>query len=321
MIGRTDAQAPLTLQNNQPGVMSIMPGDTQCWMFPRSALGDRSSPATSRIPSSDDLVDFDRMSEEMESRLIGSELKKRQGGDHSLYLTLSVCGQPSATVNNPSGPPPPLELYISQISGDQCPGPNFTGQQGWEPADGGFANYTDTTSGDSYFGVFAPTSSGFSGSYDYEITASIETPYTYYQDFQSLYYLDSDQNSSLLMTTNLTTSNTSISQWMQSGSPFSVFLHPQEDVMITGLLRSYCGLNNSAAIRTMNDIEVGMTTVAGGLPKQQYYVDGLNKSTAYYAVMALESNFSQSGSGNPGGGGTVWQDISFDTKAGNKRTI
>ena len=318
ILGRATASSTFILGNNMPAAMSIAPSDIQCFKFPQTALDMTPSLITQALPPSHDERDNSQSLDDQNLGTTGSELRKRQGSDHLLYLTLSVCGQPSSAVSNPVAPPPPLELYISQALDDQCPGPNYAGQQGWLTADGGFTNYTNPTSGDSYFTVSAPQASGFNGNYTYELTASIDTPFTYYEDLPGLFFVDSDQNSSFFMTNNLTTSNSSTQQdaWMQTGAPFTLFMHDADDIMITGLLKSYCGLNTSAQIRTMADVEVGMTTVAGGLPKQQYYVKGLNKSTSYHAVMALPSNFTQVGNGMPGGGGVVWQDVVMTTKTG-----
>ena len=318
ILGRAPAPSIVQLENNIPAVMSIAPSDIQCFIFPQTALDKTPSLVTQALPPSQDEIDTGHAMDDQHIGSAGLELRRRQASDHLLYLTLSVCGQPSSAVSNPSGPPPPLELYISQGMGDECPGPNFAGQQAWLTADGGFSNYTNPTSGDSYFTVSALQAQGFNGNYTYELTASIDAPFTYYEELPGLFFVDSDQNSSFFMTNNLTISNSSKQQdaWMQTGAPFTMFMHDANDMMITGLLRSYCGLNVSAQIRTMTDIEVGMTTIAGGLPKQQFYVKGLNKTTPYHAVMALPSNYTQTGIGMPGGGGVVWQDILMTTKTG-----
>ncbi|MCJ1433810.1 stretch-activated cation channel mid1 [Xylographa pallens] len=318
ILGRAPAPSTVQLANNIPAVMSIAPADTQCFIFPQTALDQPPSLVTQALPPNRVEIVTGHAIDDHDMGYTGSELRRRQRSDHLLYLTLSVCGQPSSAISNPKGPPPPLELYISQAMNDECPGPNFAGQQGWLTADGGFTNYTNPTSGDSYFTVSAPQAQGFNGNYTYELTASIDAPFTYYEELPGLFFVDSDQNSSFFMTNNLTTSNSSTQQdeWMQTGAPFTMFMHDANDVMITGLLRSYCGLNTSAQIRTMADVEVGMTTIAGGLPKQQYYVKGLNKTTSYHAVMALPSNYTQTGVGMPGGGGVVWQDILMTTKTG-----
>jgi calcium channel MID1 len=316
IIGRAEAPATQTLYNNVPGVDSIAPGNEQYWIFPASALtGTRSSP-TPAIPSTPILVDTSAVSGDEDAPLVRPELKARQSTGY-IYITLSVCGQPSASDSDPTGPPQPLELYIAHSPDNTTPGPSYTGQQAKTQADGGFVNYTDQTSEDTYIGVYAPTNSGFSGNFTYELTASVDEPYTYQQAFQPLYFLDSDQNSTLLITTNLSVPNSSAQTWMSTGGPFSVFIVDQSDVTVPGLLNSYCGLNSTAQIRGQQDIEVGMTSVYGGLAQQQFYVTGLNQSTSYYAIMALDSQYTKSGPGNPGGGGMVWQSMTFNTKTDN----
>lgn len=319
IIGRQAAPGVNTMANNMPQQMSIAPGDTQCFMFPQTALDATPSLLTQKLPLSSFGVDASLVCHAQDVGHTVSELRKRQASDHGLHITLSVCTQPSAMADNPNGPPPALELFVSQSGGVDCPGPTFNGQQNSHPANGGFFNYSDCTSGDSYFAVSAPQTTGFSGNYSYELAASIDTPYTYYQDFQSLFFLDSDQNSSIFVTSNLTLSNSTTQQqaWMDSGSPYSIFMHDSSDVMIKGVLNSYCGLNNSAQLKSMADVEVDMTSLGGGFPKQQYYVPGLNKSTTYFAVMALNGNYTQSkGAGSPNGGGVVWQAITMTTKSG-----
>ena len=307
IIGRAPSPVTQTLQNNVPAIMTIMPGDLQNFVFPASALSTALSSPTPAIPPSQIVVDT----------------SAGPGTEPNLYLTLSICAQPFATVDNPSGPPLPLDLYISYSNiNNQNPGPGLNmQQQGMVSTNQGFVNYTEHTSGDTYIGVSAPSTLGFSGNYTYQLTASNDEPYTYAQDFQSLYFLDSDSESGLFVTNNLTTSNSTAQEWMSAGTPFGIFVQNQNDVSIQGLLRSYCGLNNSAQIKSSVGVEMGLNTVAGGFPKQQFYVPGLNKSSSYYAVMALDSQYQQSGPGNPGGGGMLWQDISFNTKSGTSSNV
>ena len=314
--GRAPTAAVKTLVDNVPGVDSIAPGETHYWVFPASALSAAPSSPTPALPSSQVLFDTSAISDSNGPESARQELKRRQPGDIWLYTTLSVCQQPSAIERTPEGPPNPITLYTSQSAGNQYPGPNVNQLQTTHTAVAGFVNYTDLTSGDSYFGVYAPDNPGFSGKFTYQLTSSIEAPYTYYYDSQGLYLMDSDRNSSLLVSSNLTTPNSSVQDWMRTGGPFDIFIHDQKDVAIKGLLNSYCGLNNTAQIRGRTTVDVGMTTLGGGPAMQQFYVSGLNKSTTYYAVMGLKSKYAQVGPSHPGGGGMTWQSITFTTKSG-----
>ena len=307
IIGRAPSPVTQTLQNNVPAIMTIMPGELQNFVFPASALSTALSSPTPAIPPNQIVVDT----------------SAGPATEPNLYLTLSICAQPLATEDHPSGLPAPLDLYVSYSSiNNQSPGPGSSmQQQGVVSTNQGFVNYTEHTSGDTYFGVLAPSNAGFSGNYTYQLTASNDEPYTYAQDFQSLYFLDSDSDSGLFVTNNLTTSESAAQQWLSAGTPFGIFVHNQDDISIQGLLRSYCGLNNSAQIKASVDVEMGLNTVAGGYPKQQFYVPGLNKSSSYHAILALDSQYQQSGPGNPGGGGMLWQDINFTTKSGTNSNI
>jgi len=321
IIERAPTPAIRTLSNNGPGVEGIAPGETHYWVFPASSLSASRSSPTQTLPSSQMLFDTSAEPGGNDAGPGRRELKKRQQGEVWLYTTLSICGQPSARDSNLKGPQNPLVLYTSQSAANQYPGPDVNQQQGNYTSDEGFVNYTSSTSGDTYFGVYAPPNPGFSGNFSYQLTSSIEEPYTYSYSFRGLYFMDSDRNSSLLITSNLTAPNASVQEWIRTGGPFDIFVHDTTDVTIKGLLRSYCGLNKTAQIRGRSEIESGMTTVADGLAKQQFYISGLNKSTSYYAVMALKSKYAQPGPTNVGGGGMLWEPFNFTTKSGLYSTL
>ena len=321
IIGRAPTPAHQTLSNNAPGVGSISPGETQYWIFPASSLSATRSSPTPALPPSQVLVDTSVDPGDNGHGTTRRELKKRQPGEIWLYSTLSVCGQPSATDSNPEGPPMPLNMYVSQNAANEYPGPNVNGQQSALTAEGGFVYYTDLTSGNTYYGIYAPPNPGFSGTYTYQLTPSIEEPYTYFYGSPGLYLQDSDRNSSLLVTGNLTKPDSSVQAWMDAGSPFDIFLHDKKDVAIRGLLNSYCGLNSTAQVRGRLGAETGMITVAGGNATQRFYVTGLNKSTSYFAVLGLKSKYAQFGPNNVGGGGMLWESLSITTKSGSCSTV
>ena len=63
-------------------------------------------------------------------------------------------------------------------------------------------------------------------------------------------------------------------------------------------------------------IETGITTFGGGAAKQLFYAGGLNGTSTYNVMLALQTNYTLAGSGHPGGGGTVWKSINVTTKTG-----
>ena len=321
IIGRADAQVPQTLSNNVPGKLNINPGDVQYWTFPKTSLSAPLSSATPVIPPNHDKRETAPRTGYPENGARNAELKRRQNLDIRVHVTLNTCDQPSAA---PGTTPPQLRFFISQSNHN--PGPNANDMSVNEvPVNGGFSYYTNPTSTDLYLGIAAPPgSSGLTGEYNYEITASIDAPYAFYEGYTNLYLVDSDSKAALFVSNNLTngsnSSSASYTEWMDSPPPFSVFVHNQNDPSILGLEQSYCGLKNKAQIQggitDLANVEVGMTTIGGGNPKQQFYVQGLNRSSSYHAFMALNTNYTTPGSGNVGGGGTVWNVTNFNTMSG-----
>jgi len=53
----------------------------------------------------------------------------------------------------------------------------------------------------------------------------------------------------------------------------------------------------------------------GPYPKQQFYFQGLNRSSSYFGILAMTGNSTASGPGVVGGGGRVWQTMSFTTQS------
>ncbi|KAL8848843.1 MAG: hypothetical protein Q9221_006139 [Calogaya cf. arnoldii] len=96
--------------------------------------------------------------------------------------------------------------------------------------------------------------------------------------------------------------------------PFEVYVHDQADLSFQSLRRSICGLRNHAKVKKSDNSMVKI----GGQPKQLFYVDGLNSSTSYYAVMTWEP---RAGNITAGGGGAVWKATNFTTKSDNNCQI
>ena len=185
--------------------------------------------------------------------------------------------------------------------------------------DGGYAGTNITASDDVFFSVSAPTNTGFSGSYDYELTASIDEFYATYEDKPFQRIVDTDTSSVLIFTndtTKLNSSTTTFQNWMET-TAFSAYVYNQNDPAILGIQSSWCALEKYKPIYVNSqNSNTSMTTTVDGQPKQQFYIQGLNGSSAYYAIVAIEGNSTKSGGGVVNGGGTVWANTSFKTKSG-----
>jgi calcium channel MID1 len=329
-----------SLGNNQFQHNNINIGETQWWVFPKDAVTGPKAPATAGLPAY--VLANDRSSDEA----ITHELKKRwdeedldgdeneYGHGHVLskrsipvYISLNTCTQPDLNTSDPAaiqnGPPPPLQVYISTSQTVQKPGPGVNSpDQSVHTADGGYMAATVAADGDVYIAVAAPNTTAYSGIYTYQLAASIDAYFYNVDDTDPfLFFVDSDINSALLVTNNVTQSepnSTNYQEWMHITPPYTIFANNINNTVITGLERSFCALNGLSQLRQGNNaIQVGMTNRGmGNKPKEQFYITGLNRSSTYYGILGMNGNSTASGNGVVGGGGKVWRPMNFTTKAG-----
>ena len=307
IIGRADA--PQVLANNFPGKDNIDSGDTQVWTFPKEAFAPKSARAlaTHTDLAEGDAWDRAQLSDEVEERA----LRRRETDNTTLYITLNICDQPQPKIKNPNGAPTPLQLYISTDPNNRRPDKNNRNIA--VPINFGYGVESFSASDDVYLSVTAPDkSSQFAGGYSYELTASVDQAFTTYIDKDEMVFVDSDTHAALLS-----------SNYTTDASIYGVFVHPQDDPTILGLSSSYCGLKNWARVKgnidnlSTGDVDTGVMILGGNKTKQQFYVKNLNGSSAYYGIMALDSNYTgnKDTNGTSGGGGKVWKTMNFTTKA------
>lgn len=319
IIGRAPSE-PQKLENNTPGKRSIHGGgDTHYWVFQNKTLWGPHAPVTSGLPSSL----YDGMAGGTSPSLEGQQNDRE--GFQMVFISLSVCDQPSTNSSKQNGAPPQLELYISVSSSNQNPSPENNNDA--VAVDGGFGSLTLNATSDIYFAVLAPASSDFSGNYSYELAVSIDAPYASYVDTEVLNLLDSDTNAALLETNVTANANTTFNSdlyqnWMTTTPPFSIFASNRNNSAVWAIRKSFCGLKNHVEITgnpadpEASSVNMSMTARAGGSPKEQFYIQNLNGTTAYYAFPAIDGKSNQSGGSVVGGGGMVWAHTSFLTKSG-----
>ena len=293
IIGRAGEENQ-ALGNNAPGTLNIDQNASQYWTFPSTTLLGPKSPQTPGLPSY------------FEGQNVS--VTPNAPDERELYISLTTCQQPVAKDSSANGAPDQLELYVSKSSNNQQP--NAKNNDFVVPVNGGFGWLNISVRNDVYFGVYAPANDGFDGLYNYQLTASIDWFYASSYNDSNVHLIDSDTNSALLYTQN-TTSATSSS----NSSVFSLFVQNQDDASILGVQNSVCGLQTLAQIQGGPAIETDMTTAGDGLPKQQFYVKNLNRSSNYYAIVAMIGNPTDQGSGVVGGGGTVWNLTNITTKS------
>ncbi|KAJ5693368.1 hypothetical protein N7462_002791 [Penicillium macrosclerotiorum] len=261
---------------------------------------------------------------EYDSSNLRQELRKREGElvkrDTTVYLSMTTCSKPQSNSSTAPGSFPQLEIYYS-TSGLENPGPGKDdSEQTMIEASGGFANASINASGDIFIALVAPNSTTYTGSYSYEIAASIDAPFHSVNDDDAfLYFVDADNSAALLVTDNLTQSDansTNYKEWMSIKPPYMMFAHNVNSTALDGLQRSFCALNRLASLgRISNSTTVGMTSRGlGSKPKEQFYIQGLNRSSTYDGILAMRGNSTSWGNGIVGGGGQVWKAMNFTTK-------
>lgn len=333
--------APNEIPGNNLGTKwDIAAGNTTRFVYPKRFLTENHTDLGAGLPTEAD--------EEMVARVKHAELRRRDeaGGvldvrqaddyDRTVYFSANVCRQPTWNGTGPQiAAPPQLTLYVSNTEKNTNVGPRVGNtSQTIQPFDGGFANATVVgASGAWNLAVSAPVlPEGFVGSWTYSLSASIDGYFFSAETSESfLLQIDTDYNSALLVTDNLTESDASsqvFQKWMNLTAPFIMFAVNANLTGLWGMENSYCGLdtfvrdnqqieaNREDLLGTESHVQMGMITRGlGKKPKEQFYVTGLNSSSSYRGFLAMYGNSTDAGDGVVGGGGKVWQPVSFATKS------
>jgi calcium channel MID1 len=344
IIGRA-LEDTFALKNNVPNELNVSPGDVKYYVFENSSVWGSATAWRTGLPTNISRGDQEviwkrneRASEEhgderaMENRgdeyEIGMEdgkvIKRQTGASKMVYISANTCLQPGS--NDTNAVVPQLTLYVSTTDQNPKPGPGQPDTlQTAFPLVEGYVEAKVNATGNVFASVAAPNiTSKFSGGWNYQIAASIDASYYYYNDTSSfIWTIDTDSNSALIATYNLTSENNSDEtlalreKWMKTPAPFSMFVYNQSTPLVNGLRNSFCGLDklNFEEIK----IEVNMTARGmGSNPKQQFYISGLVPGQKYTGVLGYNgvNRSADQGPGVVGGGGQLWKAMNFTTKTG-----
>ncbi|KAI0810692.1 stretch-activated Ca2+-permeable channel component-domain-containing protein [Xylaria sp. FL0064] len=329
IIGRaSDGASPL--EADKPTRSNIDPGNTITYVFEADSVSGRSA------HEHDTQYELRRSMNRTEGLAEGAgdgddELSsgvdpvRRQTPSKTLYISVNTCNQPGRiSPDQTTMDPPQLTLFVSTLSENTSPGPGKDeATQKTIVFDEGAVMYNTSLDGDVYFSVSAPQVSEkyFTTTlpYNYEVALSLDR---YYHSYDSeaqpnLYWVDSDASSSLLTTRNLTSSPNEVISTL----PYTVFVQNTENLDINGIRKSYCGLSSWAQIRPLQDggSQVAMGLRQGGennLTTQEFYISGLNASTSYSGIVALNTSLSleKRQEGNSAGGIIIYNGVDFSTK-------
>lgn len=325
IIGRVPGESD-GLDNNVPIKRNIRQGQTQYWVFRKNTpFGPTSTAAREPLPfesaprySLENVTSGD-IPEENESQNL---LKRQEDSQKSrmLFASLTICNQPSFKDQSLSKEAQPLlTVYISQSSDNPKPGPGQS-DFSFETLQGYWAKGIDA-SADIHFGVSAAENPNFDGDYNYELTVSIDALYAAHnpltrsptENEDYLVVVDSDSTSALFVSSNLTIDR----------PPYSIFVYSSNDPAVLGIQRSLCGLQNYVQIKgnllngpSTSNVDTQLAGRGQGDQNQQFHVRGLNASTEYFAILAIDGNSTNDGGNVVRGGGTVGTAVPFRTKSG-----
>lgn len=304
---RAGGSVTIALQNGVARNLNIQYGELQYWYLSAQEIyGGESSQSGS---------------DELRKREVGGHIFERRWDPKMVYITVNTCLQPQFNYSFPLEMPlPQLQLYVSNSTANQTPGPTVRNtSQIAVPVIQGFGSLSMVTTGSISVGVYAADMSEedqkkYQGPWNYEIAISTSGQYHDWQPMRNLYLIDSDDSATLLITGNITNTNTQdeIDKIMNVDPPYVLFAqNTQFPSPFRGLEHSYCAISKLAQLNLAN-VETSLTRRGlGNLPKQQFHLLGLNKSSSYVAYLATPpSNSSGSGSG-----GILWDPMTFNTKS------
>lgn len=305
LLGRAVSTESRNLTFNVPASSSINGNEIQYWTLPFFGLGTRTLNEASSLDHTGQSDGF-------------RELLRRE--EKTLYITISLCDRPSLknSSDTQTGAPPPLELYISRDRQNTQPSNGSADFTVWM-ADG-FGNSSFPASDDVYFSVAASSvSPDFVGNYTYELTASVGGYYALLSETNNTLILDSDSNSTLLASESLPNSSSAeeLTEWMNGSPPYSIFVYNQDDTAVWGIQNSLCGLKKHAQIQ--RNLVTGIIKPSEGRAVQYFDVQGLNASTNYYSIIALDGKFNNTVDGDIRAAVTVYNPSNFTTRSGESK--
>lgn len=318
---------PTELENNIARTDNLARGQSNFYMFPSTALGLRirsSEHGSGDIPLGN--------VEETNSEDPDLQLQTR-ADPKTVYISVNVCSQPQPAKDTKNGPPPQLQLFISQTDSNTKPGPESQAAQDNVTLVQGAVMHQVQATGNVYLGLFGANAPAYQDMWSAEIAVSTDRFYHTYTNNSgpNINLLDSDSSSALLITGVISNSsdNAAEVERLESAPPYVLFASKSNNTMINGLRNSYCGLQQNADIKPLNsgknpgNIQTGLKSTPQDGVKQQFYVGGIAKGTTYNVILAeygggnATSNTRRTGVA--GGGGTVFPEMQFTTMSGKPR--
>ncbi|KAF8463659.1 stretch-activated Ca2+-permeable channel component-domain-containing protein [Kalaharituber pfeilii] len=311
------------LRNGVPVDINIVFGQLQHWVLPEEDIFE---------DREDDTLDHDLSAgssgESNDDTSSSSPALEKRQQRKLVYITFNTCLQPQFNLSLPlESPLPQLQVFISNSTANQTPGPEASNRpQSVMPIIQGYGSLAIEAAGSIFIGVYAANMSEedqqkYTFDWNYEIAASTAGPYHGWTVKKNLYLVDTDNSAALLVTGNLTTDSTppqsEIDEIMGGPTPYLLYTYnSQYPTTFRGLERSYCAVSKiPTPFLTTSLTQRGL----GNLPKQQFHLSGLNKTSTYQAYLmrpppqSLSPSLSRNSS-IPFWGPVLWDSLTITTK-------
>ncbi|KAF2688610.1 calcium channel subunit Mid1 [Lentithecium fluviatile CBS 122367] len=321
VVGR-QAEEVEQLSNNKKAEVQASPGSTKYFRFkPGQTSGNSARTAPVDASEPENMSENNTDEEGAEEDGLEDELEKRQSGTR-MWISANACRGPKPTITLITDDTPQLTLYVSTSSKVQKPGPD-TPETTPIPFYSGFANFTLQTDSEVYMGISAPNlTTGWNGSWSYELVASTVGQYhNYANNSNFIFMVDTDSESALFITHNFTSSNSSeeVEKWKRN-NPFTMFAFPVGNWSdMIGLEASYCALEQQFPTNNLK-VNTSITTIFGGaVPVSQFHITGLEADKDYQGFLAVNGSDDQTMNltdvGLVRAGGEVFKQFTWKTKA------
>ncbi|KAF2742993.1 hypothetical protein M011DRAFT_411379 [Sporormia fimetaria CBS 119925] len=323
LVGRAP-EGVATLKDGEKMDMEAEPGTVSYFVLERSETGDNDEKDEANVSNEADPG---------HSVAENGSIDRRQEQEQTIYISVNTCRQPLPDVGFVSDLPPQLTLYVSTSPDNPKPGPDAKDDLAAQPVPlnngSTVLNITASPTTSIYIGVEAPSlSPGWKGTFRFEVAVSTTSYYHSYRgDEPFLFMIDTDSESALFITHNITYDTSLARQWADlepDKIPFQMYVFPENAWGAEGLRRSFCGIReafnvNNSAIK----VERSMTTRYGAdLPKAQFHVQGLERNKNYTGFLLTDGtdkfpDASRAVQETLGisRGGRVWKQFQWKTKA------
>ena len=331
LLGR-QAEEVGKLKNDEKLEADINPDSTVYFMLEKGGLPTKrdgeafvealDAQGAENTPSTDAAAAGSPGSGEADGRLSPRQSRRR------VWISANTCRQPMPQAGKDPANGPQLVLYVSTSVDNQKPGPDSTANLVTNSTgvkfDGGFASVEVNTTSDVYIGVHAPKlDDNWFGSWHFEVAASAERSFHSHDEKDPfLYMVDTDSESTLFITYNLTDSDNEedIEQWRKDNQ-FSMYAFPAgARSPVTGMENSVCALEQKFNSTNTINVTTAITTKFGsGFPKRQFDVHGLDNNQSYNGYLVVRGDKGMPelpGARKVGAGGMVFKQFTWTTKVG-----